>query len=223
MKVVVCACISLMLMACQGNTQEKVQLKTQVDSVSYAIGLDIGKNLKTQSIDVVAAALTQGIRDAADTGKAMLTEAQAQEVMVAFQHGLVMKQFEKHKKEGDAFLAANKSKEGVKTTSSGLQYKVITAGTGPKPDSTQTVVLNYRGTLVDGTEFDNTAKRGQPLTYPVKGFIKGWTEALQLMPVGSKWELYIPTELAYGEAGAGGGAIPPGAALIMEIELLSIK
>lgn len=223
MKVVWCACISLMLMACQGNTQEKVQLKTQADSVSYAIGVDIGKNLKRQSIDVMPAALAQGIRDAADSGKALLTDEQCQAVMVTFQHSLVTKELEKNKLEGETFLAANKNKEGVKTTASGLQYKVITAGTGPKPDTTQTVTMNYRGTLVNGTEFDNSFKRGQPISVPVHGLIKGWSEALQMMGVGSKWELTIPYAIAFGEAGAGQGAIPPGSTVILEVELLSIK
>ena len=223
MKVVWCACISMILMACQGNTQEKVQLKTTNDSVSYAIGVDIGKNLKRQSIEITPAVLAAGIRDAADSTKMLLTEEQCQGVMLSFQHSMVSKEFEKHKKEGEAYLAANKSKEGVVTTASGLQYKIVTAGKGPKPDSSQTVTVNYRGTLIDGTEFDSSVKRGQPLTYPVKGFVKGWTEALLMMPVGSKWDLVIPYNLAYGEAGAGGGAIPPGATLLMELELLAIK
>jgi FKBP-type peptidyl-prolyl cis-trans isomerase FklB len=223
MKVVWCACISLVLMACQGNTQEKVQIKSSVDSVSYAIGIDIGRNLKKQSIDVTPAVLAQGIHDAADSGKALLTDEQCAAVMMSFQHNLVAKELEKNKKAGEAFLAANKAKPGVITTASGLQYKIITPGKGPKPDSTQTVTLNYRGTLVDGTEFDNTYKRGQPLTYAVKGFCRGFSEALMLMPIGSKWEITVPYTIAYGEAGAGGGTIPPGATLFFEVELLAIK
>lgn len=222
MKVVMCACISVMLMACQGNTQEKVQLTTQSDSISYAIGIDIGKNLKRQSIEVTPAALARGIKDAIDSSQALLTDEQCQEVMTSFQHQMVSKELEKHKKEGETYLAANKAKDGVATTASGLQYRIITAGSGPKPDTSQTVTVNYRGALTDGTEFDNTYTRGQPLTYPVKGFIKGWTEALLLMPVGSKWELCIPSNLAYGDVGMS-GAIPPGAVLVMEIELLAIK
>ena len=135
MKVVWCACISMILMACQGNTQEKVQLKTTNDSVSYAIGVDIGKNLKRQSIEITPAVLAAGIRDAADSTKMLLTEEQCQGVMLSFQHSMVSKEFEK---EGEAYLAANKSKEGVVTTASGLQYKIVTAGKGPKPDSSQT-------------------------------------------------------------------------------------
>jgi FKBP-type peptidyl-prolyl cis-trans isomerase FklB len=129
---------------------------------------------------------------------------------------------EKNKKEGEAFLAANKTKEGIKTLPSGLQYKVIKEGTGKTPTAEDTVVTNYRGTLTDGTEFDSSYKRGQPATFPVKGVIPGWTEALQLMKEGSKWELFIPSNLAYGEQGAG-GVIGPNAALIFEIELISVK
>ena len=125
-------------------------------------------------------------------------------------------------KEGTAFLAANKSKEGVVTLPSGLQYKILKAGTGPKPTASDTVVCNYSGTLISGKEFDSSYKRGQPATFPVSGVIKGWTEALQLMPVGSKWQLFIPSDLAYGERGAGGD-IGPDSTLIFEVELLSIQ
>lgn len=127
-----------------------------------------------------------------------------------------------NKKEGDAFLAANKAKEGVTTLPSGLQYKILTAGTGPKPTATDSVVCNYRGTLINGKEFDSSYKRGQPATFPVNGVIKGWTEALQLMPVGSKWQLVVPPDLAYGDRGAGAD-ITPGATLIFEVELMSIQ
>ena len=130
----------------------------------------------------------------------------------------------KNAKEGEDFLAANGKKEGVQTLPSGLQYKILTEGTGPKPSATDTVSCNYRGTLLDGTEFDSSYKRGQPASFPVTGVIKGWTEALQLMPVGSKWQLFIPSELAYGERGADPrSGIGPGATLIFEVELLSIQ
>jgi len=129
---------------------------------------------------------------------------------------------EKNKKDGDAFLAENKGKEGVVALPSGLQYKILKAGDGEKPKSTDTVVCNYRGTLLNGKEFDSSYKRGQPATFPVSGVIKGWTEALQLMPVGSKWQLFIPPDLAYGDRGAGND-IAPGATLIFEVELLSIQ
>jgi len=229
MKAVWFACVCLVLIACQGNTQEKVQLKTHVDSVSYGIGMDIGKNLKVQDIDFSAAALSQGIKDAADPTHAMLDSATLAHTMTQFRSELVMKQQQKAssmsaktRKEGEDFLAANKTKAGVKTTASGLQYKVIKEGTGKKPAEKDTVVINYRGTLIDGTEFDNSYKRGEPTTWPVNRFIRGWTEALQLMKVGSKYELYIPTELAYADRPPT-QLIPPGAALVFEIDLLSIK
>ena len=128
---------------------------------------------------------------------------------------------EANKKQGDAFMAANKTKEGVVTLPDGLQYKILTAGTGPKPLATDTVICNYKGTLIDGSEFDSSYKRGQPATFPVGGVIKGWTEALQLMPVGSKWQLFIPSDLAYGDRGQ--GPIGPNATLIFEVELVSIQ
>ncbi len=216
-------------MACQGNSQEKTELKTQKDSVSYAIGLDIGQRLKQQSVDANPDLIARGIKDASTGGKPLLTEQQAQSVMGAFQQQLVAKRDsmnkvigEKNKKDGEAFLAENKKKDSVVTLPSGVQYKVLKMGTGKKPKADQTVSVQYRGTLVDGTEFDSSYKRGEPITFQVGGVIKGWTEALQLMPVGSKWQLFIPSDLAYGERGAG-QTIPPNSTLIFEIELLSIK
>jgi FKBP-type peptidyl-prolyl cis-trans isomerase FklB len=162
-------------------------------------------------------------------GKTLMTPEEAQAALMEVQNDLRKKQQEKmqvageaNKKEGDAFLAANKSKEGVVTLPSGLQYKILTAGTGAKPSASDSVVCNYRGTLINGTEFDSSYKRGQPATFPVSGVIKGWTEALQLMPVGSKWQLFIPAALAYGDRGAG-GEIGPSATLIFEVELMSIQ
>ncbi len=222
---VLCAC----LMACQGNTQNKAQLKTSKDSVSYSIGMNIGQNLKAQMVDVDPMIVGQGIKDILDSSKTLMTEDQAKDCMMAFQKTMMAKQEEKMKVDGEknktagaAFLAENKAKQGVITLPDGLQYKVEKMGTGKKPDSTSTVSVNYIGKLLDGTEFDNSYKRGQPAEFPVRGVIRGWTEALQLMPVGSKWTLYIPSELAYGERGAG-GAIPPNATLIFEVELLGIK
>jgi FKBP-type peptidyl-prolyl cis-trans isomerase FklB len=223
------ALLCLALAACQGNSQEKPQLKSQKDSVSYAIGLDIGQRLKQQSVDADADLIARGIRDVDSSAKRLLTEDQAQAVMNTFQQQLMAKRDsankalgEKNKKDGEAFLAENKKKEGVMTLPSGLQYKVLKSGTGKKPRPNQTVTVNYRGTLVDGAEFDNSYKRGEPATFQVSGVIKGWTEALQLMPAGSKWQLFIPPDLAYGEQGAG-EVIPPNSTLIFEIELLSIK
>jgi len=222
MKYVWFASLALALIACQGNTQEKVQLKTQKDSVSYSIGLDMGKNLKQQSIDVDPTILAHGIKDVLENGKPLMTEEQVQACMTTFQTQMMKTKGEKAMKEGAAFLAANKTKDGVVTLPDGLQYKILTAGTGKKPKETETVSVNYRGTLVDGTEFDSSYKRGQPAEFQVNGVIKGWVEALQMMPVGSKWELYIPPELAYGDRGAG-GVIGPNTTLIFQVELLAIK
>ena len=217
------------LFACQSSTQNNVQLKSQKDSISYSIGMNIGNNLKSQMIDIEPNAVARGIKDIVDSGKTLLTEEQAQAVLSAFQQQMMAKhdqvskeQGEKNIKIGEAFLAENKKKEGVVTLPSGLQYKVIKMGTGKKPLETSTVIINYRGTLIDGTEFDSSIKRGQPVEYAVSGFIKGWIEALQLMPVGSKWEIYVPSQLAYGERGSG-QMIQPNSTLIFEIELLGIK
>jgi FKBP-type peptidyl-prolyl cis-trans isomerase len=229
MKYLLVVGISLLLLACQGNTQGKVDLKSTTDSVSYSIGMSIGHNLKNQKVDVAVAVLAQGIRDILDSNTTLLTDEQAQSCMIAFNQRMREKMEQeaniagvKNKKEGEAFLAANKTKDGVHVTPSGLQYKVITMGNGPKPKADQTVTVNYRGTTIDGKEFDSSYKRGQPVTFVLNQVIKGWTEGLQLMPAGSKWQLFIPAELAYGERGAG-GEIGPNATLIFDVELLSVK
>ena len=208
-------------------------LKTRKEKFSYALGMDIGTqvggNLKKQSVEVDWNLVSQGLKDAMSGGKTRLTEDEAKAVLNEVQTEVRKEQQEKaqkaaatNKTEGEAFLAANKAKEGVVTLPSGLQYKVLTAGTGPKPTASNQVVCNYRGTLINGTEFDSSYKRGQPATFGVGQVIKGWTEALQLMPVGSKWQLFIPSSLAYGERGAG-AEIGPNATLIFEVELLSIQ
>lgn len=204
-------------------------LKTPKEKASYAIGLNIGKGLHKDSVDVDTAILLRGLKDAMAGGKALLTDDEAKAAMVAIQADLRKKQEAKmeiaggeNKKEGDAFLAANKAKEGVVTLPDGLQYKILKEGAGPKPSAADSVVCNYKGTLIDNTEFDSSYKRGQPATFPVGQVIKGWTEVLQLMPVGSRWQVFVPSELGYGPRGAG-GAIGPNAALIFEIELLSIQ
>ena len=204
-------------------------LTTQKEKASYALGMNFGTGLRKQSIDVDPAILARGLRDSFANGKTLLTEDEARAVLTQLQGDVRKRQQElaqqvgdANKKQGLAFLDANKTKDGVVALPSGLQYKVLQEGTGPKPASTDTVVCNYRGTLLDSTEFDSSYKRGQPATFPVTGVIKGWTEALQLMPVGSKWQLFIPSELAYGERGAG-GQIGPNATLIFEVELLSIQ
>ena len=193
------------------------------------MGMDLGNQLKMRSVDIDPALLERGLRDALSGGKTLLTEEEAKAVITELQKAMVAKMAaaakaagEKNKAEGEAFLAANKAKEGVVTLPSGLQYKVLTAGTGKAPTLEDTVVCQYRGTLVNGMEFDSSYKRGQPATFPVKGVIKGWTEVLQLMPVGSKWQVFIPPALAYGERGAGQD-VEPNATLIFEIELVAIK
>jgi FKBP-type peptidyl-prolyl cis-trans isomerase FklB len=205
-------------------------LTTQKEKFSYALGMDLGNGLKKQSVEVDVDRMTEGLKDALSGAKMQLTDDEARAVLMETQNELRKKQQEKtqaageaNKKEGETFLAANKSKDGVVTTPSGLQYKILTAGTGPKPTASDTVSCNYKGTLIDGKEFDSTAKHGgQPISFPVGGVIKGWTEALQLMPVGSKWQLFIPSTLAYGERGAGAD-IGPNATLIFEVELLAIE
>jgi FKBP-type peptidyl-prolyl cis-trans isomerase FklB len=201
---------------------------TEKDKQSYAIGLNVGKSLHRDDIDVEPKFVLQGLQDALANGKVQLTDDQIKTVMTALQTQVRQKmeakrlaQVETNKKEGAAFLAANAQKEGVVTLPSGLQYKILTPGTGPKPTATDSVVCNYRGSLLDKTEFDSSYKRGQPATFPVTGVIKGWTEALQLMPVGSKWQLYIPADLAYGERGQ--GPIGPNSTLVFDVELLSIQ
>lgn len=229
MKLQLIAALGILYLASQVSAEENLVLKSQKDRVSYIIGMEIGKNFKKQSIDIDPDILVKGIKDAISGGKPLLTEQEIQENMVTFQKEMMAKQEElakklgeKNKKEGEAFLTESKKKEGVKTLPSGLQYKVIKAGTGKKPKPTDTVTIQYRGTLIDGTEFDSSYRRGQPVSFPVTGVIPGWTEALQLMEEGAKWQLFIPPNLAYGERGAGRD-IGPNATLIFEIELISIQ
>jgi len=204
-------------------------LSTKKDKISYAIGADLGNKLKQSQIDVDPAALNRGMKDVLTGGKPAMSDDEIRATLMDLTKELQEKQTaankektDKNKKEGSDFLAANKSKEGVVTTASGLQYKILKSGDGPKPTAGDTVVCNYKGTLIDGKEFDSSYKRGQPATFPVGGVIKGWTEALQLMPVGSKWQLFIPSDLAYGDRQAGPD-ITPGSTLIFEVELMSIQ
>lgn len=205
-------------------------LKDTKEKFSYALGLGLGSNLHRQEVEIDPNILLQGLKDGlAENSKHLLTDQEAQEVLAQMQTIVREKQMAKMKEleqknqaAGEAFLAANKTKPGVVTTPSGLQYKVITQGTGPKPKPSDTVECNYRGTTIDGKEFDSSAKHGGPATFPVSGVIRGWTEALQLMPVGSKYQLFIPSDLAYGERGAGPD-IGPGATLIFDVELVAIK
>jgi FKBP-type peptidyl-prolyl cis-trans isomerase FklB len=210
-------------------------LKTDKDKESYAIGMNIGNSIHRDGVDVDPNILSQGLKDALAGHKTVLTDDEAKAVMANLQSKVNKERAEKaqvaaeaakkvgeaNKLAGDAFLAENKTKDGVVTLPSGLQYKILTQGTGPKPTATDTVVCNYKGTLLDNTEFDSSYSRNQPLTIPVAGVIKGWTEALQLMPVGSKWQLFIPSDLAYGPSAK--GPIAANSTLIFEVELLSIQ
>jgi FKBP-type peptidyl-prolyl cis-trans isomerase FklB len=209
--------------------QEAPALKTDKDKLSYAMGMDLGVQLKANAVDIDPALFTDGLRAALAGGKTLLTDAEAKAAISKLQMAMVSKQAavakaagDKNKAEGDAFLAANKAKPGVVTLPSGLQYKILTAGTGKKPTAADTVVCQYRGTTLDGKEFDSSYKSGQPATFPLGKVIKGWTEVLQLMPVGSKWQVFIPPNLAYAERGAGTD-IGPNATLIFELELVAIK
>jgi len=225
MKVKMIVIVGILFLVSQVNAQENLVLKSQKEKVSYIIGMEIGSNLKKQLADVDSTILAKGIQDALTNRKPLLTEQEIQETMAAFQKEMMVKQTEvakKNKAEGEAFLSENKKKEGVKALPSGLQYKVIKAGTGKKPKSNDTVTVHYRGTLINGAEFDSSYKRGQPVSFQVSGVIPGWTEALQLMEVGAKWQLFIPSNLAYGEQGAGRD-IGPNATLIFEVELVSIQ
>jgi FKBP-type peptidyl-prolyl cis-trans isomerase FklB len=225
MKLQFFAVIGVLFLVSQVTGQEKLVLKNQKEKISYILGMDIGNNLKRQSIDVDTSILARGVKDAFSGSQPLLTEQEIRETMAAFQKEMMAKQEElakKNKKEGEAFLAGNKKKEGVKTLPSGLQYKVVKSGTGKKPKLTDTVTVHYRGTLVNGTEFDSSSRRGQPGSFQVNGVIPGWTEALQLMEEGAKWQLFIPSNLAYGERGAGRD-IGPDATLIFDIELISIQ
>jgi FKBP-type peptidyl-prolyl cis-trans isomerase len=204
-------------------------LATDKQKDSYALGVNVGTDLARQPIDIDIPTFMQGIRDALEKHPSQLTDVQIKAALAQLQSQANTKmEAENHAlgeanlKQGEEFLASNKTKAGVVALPSGLQYKIITAGTGPKPTASDTVVCDYRGTLINGKEFDSSYKRGQPASFPVSGVIKGWTEALQMMPVGSKWELVIPPDLAYGSRGAGAD-IGPNATLVFEVELHSIK
>ncbi len=221
--------LCVLLVSGQGMAQESAILKTQRDKVSYSMGLDIGRMLKMQGVDVDLELVTRGLKDAYTGNQPLLTDEEMQEVLTNFkkefiakQQELAKQQGEKNKREGEIFLEANKKKEGVQTLPSGLQYKVLKAGAGKKPTTTDTVTVHYRGTLIDGKEFDSSYQRGKPATFPVNGVIPGWTEALPLMEEGAQWELFVPSNLAYGERGAG-REIGPNATLIFEVELISIE
>ena len=215
--------------AAEQPVEEAMTLETSEQRVSYGMGIGLGQRIGEQPFEMDLDAFLQGIKDAIDGGEQLMTQDEITQEMQNFQQQQIAKQqerqnqlAEKNKTDGAAFLAENATKEGVETTESGLQYKVITAGKGAKPGPDDTVEVHYAGTLLDGTEFDSSYKRGSTVSFPVGGVIAGWTEALQLMPVGSKWQLFIPSDLAYGPGGTGGGPIGPNATLIFDVELVSI-
>ncbi len=222
-------CLAALSVASFGLAQDKAQLKDQKDKASYCIGHDIGTTFKKQNVELNPDTLLAGLKDALSGKEPLLNKEERDKVLEAFQKEMIEKQATASKEaatknaaDGEKFLAENKKKDGVKTTASGLQYKVLKEGSGPTPKETETVVTNYKGTLLDGTEFDSSYKRNEPASFPVNKVIKGWTEALQLMKTGSKYQLFIPAALAYGERGAGRD-IGPNSTLIFEVELLSIK
>jgi FKBP-type peptidyl-prolyl cis-trans isomerase FklB len=218
------------------STPPTSTLKDDKDKISYSLGVDIGRTLQKFQLDLNEAALSQGIADVLGNKSMAMTDQELQQTLQAFQQKMMQKQqdamakkqedmkvvAEKNKADGKRFLEANAKKTDVKTTASGLQYKVIKEGTGEKPKDSDVVEANYRGTTIDGKEFDSSAKHGNSASFPVNGVIKGWSEALKMMPVGSKWELYVPSDLAYGDEGAGDD-IAPGSTLVFEVELLSVK
>lgn len=203
--------------------------KTQVEGqVSYILGFNLGGNLKDDPFQLDIDRFVKGFRDALEGAEPEMSDEQMQEIMQAFQQQMLEQERARmeqesadNEKEGAAYLEKNKAREGVTTTASGLQYEVVKAGKGPKPAATDTVTVHYNGTLIDGTKFDSSYDRGQPATFPVSGVIPGWTEALQLMPVGSTWKIAVPSNLAYGPRGAG-GVIGPNQTLLFDVELLSI-
>lgn len=211
------------------ETEEATALKTQKERLSYAIGVNAAKNLKNMGSDLDLEVVIRALRDEYSGGELLISEKEIRDILTAYQKEMLEKQAaaskalaEKNKKEGDAFLAENKTKEGVVTLASGLQYKIIKEGEGNKPVDEDTVQVHYKGTLINGKEFDSSYKRGQPASFPLGKIIAGWKEGLKLMPVGSKWQLFIPPDLAYGTRGAG-SAIGPNATLIFEVELIAIE
>lgn len=216
---------------CTGEPQtpKEVTLKSDKDKVSYGIGVSVAKNFKQQGVEVDVEVMVKGLKDELSGAKLLIADEELAKTLTAYQKELRQKQVEAKKmavednrKEGEAFLAENKKKEGVVTLPSGLQYKIIKAGEGKKPTAADTVEVHYRGTLINGTEFDSSQRAGRPITFKVPGVIAGWQEALKLMPAGSKWQLFIPPQLAYGERGSG-KVIGPNSTLIFEVELLAIK
>nr|WP_090105910.1 FKBP-type peptidyl-prolyl cis-trans isomerase [Chitinophaga sp. CF118] len=207
----------------KGTVMVNPLIRTKLDTVSYGIGQDIGNTLKTQGLDSLNYdLLIKAIKDAAKGSTPLVTKEQCNASISDYLQKIKAEKMSQNKVAGEKFLAQNKAKAGVVTLPSGLQYTILKEGTGPKPTINDKVKTHYHGTLIDGTVFDSSVDRGEPISFPVSGVIKGWTEALQLMPVGSKWKLFIPSELAYGDRQAG-PKIGPGSALVFEVELLDIE
>ena len=228
MKYILATVLSIGLLFSVCSAGEKLELKDQKAKESYSLGYQFGQSLKAQGVDINLQVYNSGIQDGlggknpgmtSEEIRATMTSLQ-QRLMAAQQKGL-KEQAAKNLSQSKTFLAENGKKEGIKTLPSGLEYKVVTEGSGKMPKETDTVIVHYKGTLIDGTEFDSSYRRNQPAAFQVKGVIKGWTEALQLMKEGSKWQLFIPPDLGYGERGT--GPVPPNSALIFEVELLSIQ
>lgn len=230
------AAVSAVLVGCNEKAPQAEQtaalaLETDGQRVSYAMGSGLGERLKQETFTIDLDAFAAGMKHAINGSEALMTQEEVVSTMQNFQQQQMAKQqeelqaqAEKNRQEGETFLAENASKEGVVTTESGLQYKVLTEGTGAKPSDSDTVEVHYRGTLINGTEFDSSYSRNSTVTFPVNGVIPGWVEALQLMPIGSKWQLFIPSDLAYGPGGTGGsGVIGPNTTLIFDVELIAIK
>lgn len=190
---------------------QSASLSTNAEMLSYSLGVQTIRDLKADNENIDPAAVARGVKDGSEDKELPLSYDEIDQILKAYNN----------KKQGEKFLEENGKKEGVVTLPSGLQYKILKEGKGEKPKATDSVLCHYRGTLLDGTEFDSSYKRGEPLSFSLQGVIAGWTEALQLMPVGSKWQLFIPSDLAYGEQG--GGPIPPNATLVFEVELLGIE
>ena len=229
MRYVIVIILSIAFLSGVCHAQQKLELKDQKDKESYSLGYQFGQSLKSQGIDINLDIYGSGIRDAFSGKEPQMSQEEIRATLTSLQQRVMAAQQKELKEmaaknlnESKKFLAENQKKEGIKTLPSGLQYKVLTEGSGEMPKAEDTVTINYKGTLIDGTEFDSSYKRGQPATFQVKGVIKGWTEALQLMKQGAKWQLFIPPDLAYGERGAGRD-IGPNATLIFEVELLTIK
>jgi FKBP-type peptidyl-prolyl cis-trans isomerase FklB len=224
MKLVSSLCVGAAIALTLPTFSADASLATQKQRSSYGVGMNVGKRFKHDMIDLDLDAFVHGFKDAMTDAKPGLTDAELNDAMAKLRTDVeqkVSEAGEKSKKEGADFLVKNKSEKGVQTTPSGLQYIVLKEGTGPIPKESDTVKVHYRGTLINGTEFDSSYARNEPAVFPVNGVIKGWVEALQKMKVGSKWKLFVPSELAYGENSQ--GAIPPNATLIFEVELLGIE